>query len=464
MSVTTPSQPTKRAGILINRNFGWLWLGQSISFIGDSVFDFTLVIWIAFGLGKGQPWAPLGVSAVLIITSIAMLVAGPIAGVFVDRWDKRRTLLRVMIIQGIGVAAVLLATDIVPLPFLAHGVLPLEWKLILIYVAVFFVNSAAQFTRPSRLALMGDIVPEPQQPQASGLLEVVFNLSFIIGYGVAPVMFTVFGARLAIIIDAASFAIAFLAILLVRAPKAARSLSERQRGHVGREFWTGLRFYFGNRVLRTILVGYVLGLLGAGAINALYVFFITQNLHAPVAAVGTFTITFGIGLLIGALAGSFIVRRLGLTRVFWLSFLMVGVTAIALSRQTSLLPTLALSLLMAFPQGISNVALAPLLLREAPRELVGRATAVLESSIMLAQVISIASAGYIASTVLHGFHLTVLGASFGPYDTLVLLAGVMSLIGGVYVMLNLPHSKSAPISPVRESDPATRVFEKTPAI
>src|SRR5215468_3624319 len=93
MHTTTAVSASRRAGPVINRNFGLLWLGQTISVIGDFVFDTTLVVWIATSLAKDQPWAPLAVSGVLLAASLPVLLVGPVAGVFVDRWNKRRTML-----------------------------------------------------------------------------------------------------------------------------------------------------------------------------------------------------------------------------------------------------------------------------------------------------------------------------------------------------------------------------------
>jgi len=70
-----------------------LWAAQGLSYIGDQIFDTTLVVWIASVLAKDQTWAPLAVSGVLIAVAIPTLVIGPLAGVFVDRADKRRMMI-----------------------------------------------------------------------------------------------------------------------------------------------------------------------------------------------------------------------------------------------------------------------------------------------------------------------------------------------------------------------------------
>src|SRR5580658_6841328 len=79
---------------LINRNYTRLWYGQATSSLGDSVFTTTLVLWVVTVLAKGKSWAPAAVSTILLAVGIAVLVVGPLAGVFVDRWNSRTTMMR----------------------------------------------------------------------------------------------------------------------------------------------------------------------------------------------------------------------------------------------------------------------------------------------------------------------------------------------------------------------------------
>src|SRR5215472_1992976 len=76
-----------------NRNWRLLWLGQSVSLTGDMVFYTTVLLWIATIIARGKTWAPAAASGALIATAVPVLVAGPLAGVWVDRWDRRRTML-----------------------------------------------------------------------------------------------------------------------------------------------------------------------------------------------------------------------------------------------------------------------------------------------------------------------------------------------------------------------------------
>lgn len=448
-STDTPSAaatPKRGAGPFINRNFALLWAGQSISYIGDALLDFTFVLWIAFDLGRGQSWAPLAVSGVLAASSVGTLLIGPISGVFVDRWDKRRTMLAVILLQAILTAALLVFADLTPLPFVPFfpgGHPSLVMKLVALYVVIFLVYGLAQFARAARTALIGDIVAEPDQPQASGLIETMANLSFLIGFGVAPLLFVPFGIGIALAADALSFVVAFLAILAIHAPPAAHSIGRGERGNVRREFLAGLRFTFGNLVTRTLLVALVIVLFGSGAINALFVFFVAQDLHAPQTAIGLFPVVLGVGAVLGSLLGGVLAKRIGLMRIFWGSIVLAGLAAILLSRQTALIPGLVCAFLVGVPNGSLTVALMPLVLRVTPKDMVGRVMTVIEPAMTVAQVVSIAIFGTLASTVFANFHVNLLGQPFDAYDALILLAGLLCLLAGAITYASLRHADTS---------------------
>lgn len=91
---------------LVNRDFARLWSGQALSTVGDFVFDTTLTLWIATELFAHSRWAPTAVSGLMLCALVAIVVVGPVAGVFVDRWAHRRIMLSSEAIRGVLVAIV----------------------------------------------------------------------------------------------------------------------------------------------------------------------------------------------------------------------------------------------------------------------------------------------------------------------------------------------------------------------
>ncbi len=106
----TASFIAKTQTLFINRNFALLWFGQVISMLGDYVFTTTLTLWVVTTIARGQSWASLAVSGLLIASTLPTFLIGPFAGVFTDRWEKRRTLLWMDTLQALLILSLLLVT------------------------------------------------------------------------------------------------------------------------------------------------------------------------------------------------------------------------------------------------------------------------------------------------------------------------------------------------------------------
>jgi MFS family permease len=130
-------------------------------------------------------------------------------------------------------------------------------------------------------------------------------------------------------------------------------------------------------------------------------------------------------------------QRMGLARLLWLSQVAAGLFVIVMSHLTSL----SLALVAAFLFGVFATAIivtaGPLALDSTSREFVGRVTAVINPLGRLAALLSVALAGSLVSTVLHGFHASVLGLSLGPVDTVFTGLGLLAVIGGIYTRVSL---------------------------
>lgn len=428
--------PLTKTGLLINRNFALLWSGQAISQLGDFAFNTTLMLWIGVIIARGQSWAPLAVSGVLVATSIPIVIVGPLAGVFVDRWDKRRTMVTMDMLRA-TLITLLLLVSVVPLPLAPGGRLPITWQLGAIYAVVFLTSACAQFFNPAQMALIGDIVEERVRARASGLSQVTFSFAILIAPPLAaPVLFA-FGVQWALLADALSFVVSFLSILAIRAPEYAQGKAGPQQQHFLREFAEGIRFFGRSRVLMTLLLAGIVALLGAGALNALDLFFVTQNLHTSASLYGFLGAAGGAGALLGAIVASVFAPRIGVARMFWVALIGIGAFIVVYARLTSFVPALAVNLLIGFSNGPINVAVDPLVLHVTRREFVGRVMAVILPMINLASIVSIALSGLLASTLLYGFHATLLGTTFGPIDTIFVGAGALVILGGFYAMVNL---------------------------
>src|ERR1700737_73347 len=83
-----------------NRKYAKLWYGQAVSAVGDCVFGTTLVLWVSQVLASGRSWAPAAVSGILVAAAAAFALVGPVAGVVVDRWNRKSTMMRTEVIRA----------------------------------------------------------------------------------------------------------------------------------------------------------------------------------------------------------------------------------------------------------------------------------------------------------------------------------------------------------------------------
>jgi MFS family permease len=429
---------------LINQNFAFLWCGQAISILGDFMFNTTLVVWIAVVLAKGYSWTPLAVSGIFLAASLPSILLGPLAGVFIDRWNKCSTMLFVNILQATLVVFLLLQVSI---PVTAR--LPLAQQLSIIYLIVFLLNICEQFFRPAQITLIDMLVEEQEQARAVGLGQVSVSIAMLVGPAVAPPLLLTFGVHWALLFNLLSFVASFFLLRCIHVQEFENSVSTKKTRRFLVEFWTGVLFLFKTRVLRILVILSFLTMLSAGILYALDIFFVTQNLHTPPSLYGVLDTSVGVGAILGAVLASVFAQRLGLARTLWLSIMMLGLLIFIYARLTSFLPAVGLLFLVGIPLSAIEIAVGPLLLQATPKHLVGRISALLNPVTTVATLLGSAVAGYLAVQLQH-FHLVLFALSFGTIDTIFTIAGLLLLISGIYAMVSLQHDDTRKKQVVQE--------------
>ena len=339
------------------------------------------------------------------------------------------------------------------------SLLPLAWpsvtghigrstELILIYAVLLAASCFSQFFNPAKFVVLFSMVDEADRARAGGLAMSTGALAGIIGPPIAAPLLFVFGVQWALIINSLSFVFSFVTIALVKIPAAAPdpgpapdAAAERVTPSFFGEFRAGVRFFATSRVLIAMAIGVVIATLGTGVINSMNVFFVTDNLHVAVKWYGTMGAAEGIGAVLGGAATGMIAARIAPRRIFWGALVLAGLVLVAYSRMSLLPPALVLLFLGGAVVGTLNGALTPLVLGATPPEMLGRIASVINPLQQLATVSSVLVAGVLASTVLRHLHASFAGMTFGPYDTLFSIAGLLFIVGGLAA---IPLLRSAP--------------------
>jgi MFS family permease len=421
--VTTETKTAPRPTLWRTRDWQLLWFSQAVSVVGDHVFNTTVLLWISTTIAAGEKWAPAAVSGVLIAAAVPVLLVGPFAGVYVDRWDRRNVMLVADLARACFIGVLLL------IPLAGDG-WPAPVKIALIYAMVMLTSSASQFFNPSRFSLIASIVHTDDRPRAFGLMTATSGTAAILGPPLAAPLLFAAGQQWALVVNVCSFLVSYVAIRRIRA-RAERVSTPARTGAFWPEFKEGLTFFAGNRMLLIVVGAAFVYMIGVGALNVLNVFFVTDNLHVKASWLGTLNAAFGIGSIAGSLVAARIARALGETRVFAFGIAVTGVIVLCYSRQSNLWSALVFLALASVSVAAVNVVVGPLVMRATPHELLGRVNAVLNPTIYLASIASMALTGFLASTALRGFHAEVLGVHLGRIDTIYGFSALMMTTAGL---------------------------------
>lgn len=422
----------------LNRNFALLWWGQSLSSVGDYAWDTALVLWIATALAARQSWAPLAVSGAVLAAMLPQIIVAPLAGVFVDRWDRRQTMIVMAVIQAALAAALTIATLFIQ-PGKAQRY-PL-WSLGVVYADIILLTTCAQFFQPAQIALIKDIVAPAKQDQAVEMTRATQALGVVIGPPVAAALVFGLGVEWALLLNTLSFGVCYATSALIVAPPYARGAQAPTPGTFWRDFTAGLQYVTRHATLRTILVAEILTWLGFGALQALGYFFITRNLQAPPDSYGLFAGIFGLGAILGGLLVTLFGRAFGLRRMLWLGLITSGVFVSLMSHLTQLAPALVAAFIFGVAATTIMIAAEPLAVDAAQSEFVGRVLTVLDPVGRLAALVSVIIAGSLYGVALHDFHVSVLGIEFDGINVIFTGTGALAVAGGVYTWR---HMRSLP--------------------
>jgi MFS family permease len=268
--------------LLRERSFGLFWGAHAISEAGSRITSVVAPILVYQLTGSA-----LGTGVLAALQAVPYLLFGLLAGAIADRADRRRLMVGCNVLQTVILATVPLAA--------AAGVLGVEQVFVVaVLSATLFVwFDAANFGALPLIAGRDRLV------EANAAVSGASSLIAVVGPAVAGVLAATIGPAYAIGLDAASYGLSAIALLLVRAPFSTRHLDPASVEPVVRRLLAdvheGLRFLWGHRLVRTLtLLGFGVSFTG-GAVTGLTVVYGVQALGLPDSGAG-------IGLLFSAAA------------------------------------------------------------------------------------------------------------------------------------------------------------------
>ena len=219
------------------RTFLVVWFGQLVSQIGTAMSTFALLIWIYERTGRATTVALLG-----FFWFVPVIALGPLAGVWIDRHDRRR----IMLLADTGAAAMTLGV----LLLYAGGRLEL-WHL---YVAEAISGACWAFQGPAYTAATSLLLPARHYARAAGLRSVATFGADAVAPFLAGVAVVALGIAGVLVIDLLTFLVAVATLVMVRIPRpAVAAAHDATASGFGEEMRAGFRYIRGRRGLLGLL-------------------------------------------------------------------------------------------------------------------------------------------------------------------------------------------------------------------
>jgi len=342
MAASLDSSSRSAFAALRHRDFRLLWLGQIISVTGSQM-QFVAINWHVYLLTKSA----LALGLVGLFRGAPIILCSLIGGVVADAVDRKRLMIMTqtaMLASAAGLAIITLTG------------LQSVWQ---IYALSALASAATAFDIPARQSLMPSLVPPEDFPNAVSLGLVVFNVATIAGPALAGLLLAGHGPALVYGLNAASFVAVIAALVAMRASGSPELQSERRQALGFGALMEGLRFVWRTPIIVQTMTLDFLATFFASA-TLLLPIFAKEVLHVDARGYGFLATAPAVGSVITALVmarmgtfkkqGRLVVVSVaifglatagfGISRVFWVSFLMLAITGAADTVSTVLRQTI----------------------------------------------------------------------------------------------------------------------------
>lgn len=400
--------------VIGSRSYFPLWLGQLISNFGDVLHYIALVVLVFQLTGHG-----VAVAGLVGAEIVPVLLLGPIAGVIIDRFSRKR---------------VLIAADL----FRATLALSLVWPQGVwhAYLVAAGLSAGGTFFNPTIQAVIPALTTEEQRLAANSVAWSTAQLVQIIASAIVGGIIAVVGTRPAFALNAASFVASALLIAMLPIPLHAGQLAQDTRAgwarYVG-DAKAGLAFAIRDRFVSRLLLVQALASLAVGATGALLVVLAERFLRLPPAGFAWLILAIGVGALVGPLIPNALAKEYRNARWLFVPYVIRGVGDILLATIRSVPVALFLLFVYGLNTSTGMVVFSSTVQGAVPDAMRGRVFTLLDVTWSLMQLLSLAIGGMLVDRA-------GIQAVYWTGGALLVVAGVLGL-----AMLGRVNFTGAPV-------------------
>jgi MFS family permease len=363
--------------VLAIRPLRRLTIAQLVSTFGDFLAIFAIFNIVSFRLHG----TPAQVAGVLIAYMLPSAFVSPPAGVFVDRWNVKRTMIASDLIRAALILILLWSTSL--------------WT---IYGVLIVLSSISSFFIPAQTIGVRSIVPMTGLMAANAINMQVMQVTSIVTPGLASLLVTWFGEKSCFLLDCGSFLFSASMVASIAighsAPPVRKALST-----LFTDMSAGVRFIFTHATLGFIILSMGAGLFAIRCYSALIAVYVRDILHASTQLFGGVSTLVGVGMILGTQFVTRLSKSMSKERLMMSGLFMIAFAILLLAVFGNIPLTIFSTLLVGIGVALVIISAQTLMQGQTPMDMLGRVTSSLMSVIAFAQVLGLVVSGSIAQAV-----------------------------------------------------------------
>ena len=357
-----------------------LWLAQIVSIFGDFLAIFAVLSYVSFTLHAKA----VQVTLIFVAFMIPFASIGPVAGVFVDRWNVKRTMIASDLIRAI----------------LALG-LVFAGTLGQVYAILFLLSTVSTFFVPAQSVTLRTIVPPQGLLAANALMQQAFQIMRIFSPALAGAMVAWFGPSSCYYIDTLSyiFSATMIATLVIAREPVRPAKNSHPLKSVLNDLMAGVRFIFTHATISFVILAMGAGMVAISCFGPLIAVYVRDELHATSVVFGIINALIGVGMIAGTLVMNRFAQRISKTHLALWGLFTMGAFVLVLAG----FKNIAAASVSMFGVGVGVVfvfvSAQTLMQGLTPMELIGRVSSSVWAVLSIAQLIGLVFSGTLAQVV-----------------------------------------------------------------
>jgi len=378
--MSTPARQMTIREVLQLRPVRRLWVAQIVSVFGDFLAIFAVLSYVSFNLHA----TAAEVTGISVSFMIPFALIGPVAGVFVDRWNVKRTMI---------------ASDLIR-SALALG-LVFTASLGQVYAILFLLSAVSAFFVPAQTVTLRTIVPREGLLAANSLVQQAFQIMRIFSPALAGAMVGWFGASSCYYVDSVSFIVSASLIwtLVIAREPVVPSKDSHPLQSVLNDLMVGVKFIFTHATISFVIMAMAAGMFAISCFGPLIAVYVRDELQAGSVAFGIINALIGVGMIGGTLIMSRFAQKISKTHLALWGLVTMGACGVVLAAFKSI----AAASISMFGVGVGVVfvfvSAQTLMQGQTPMELIGRVSSSVMSVLCIAQLVGLLFSGSLAQTL-----------------------------------------------------------------